>query len=578
MKSYKKIVILSIAAITSSVSFATNQLMLDNQPLSRLGEFSFQPNQLSLTGTNKTKNELKLVRSSQVEGKLYQRFQQVYQGIEVIGQSVVIESDQTNMGILSSNATATGQLIEDLEININPQLQANAAFDIAMNLFNKAYAGYQVDKEGQLAVSLKIMTQNKKPRLIYLVKIKGNKSSNKPVAMHYYIDANTGVLVTAWDNIQTFGDSGPGGNEKVGKYYYGEKGMPTLDVEANGTTCTMNNERVKAINLNQTTKNISDAFSYACGYDRGDAVNGSYSALDDAFYFGDVIIDMYSDWYKTTALKNTDGSPMQLVMRVHYDYNYENAFWNGENMTFGDGNPNGDFYPLVSLDVAAHEVSHGFTEQHSELVYRDESGSLNEAYSDMAGQATRAYLLSKDASNYQVFYPEDPANQIGWGLGETITRGEGQSLRYMNQPSDDGASADCYDYDLAMQSGGICRITYNDVVETAEDYYPWPWQAGNRQGYIVHTGSGVFNKAFYLITTKWYEDKAAAGDANAYVNAVEEAFRVMVVANAKYWNSSTGFTVAACGVKRSARDLGYSVSDITDAFNQVGVSTDGCKL
>ncbi len=77
-------------------------------------------------------------------------------------------------------------------------------------------------------------------------------------------------------------------------------------------------------------------------------------------------------------------------MRVHYSRNYENAFWDGSQMTFGDGATT--FYPLVSLDVAAHEVSHGFTEQNSGLVYSGQSGGINEAFSDMAGEAAENFM------------------------------------------------------------------------------------------------------------------------------------------------------------------------------------------
>ncbi|MFM9635003.1 M4 family metallopeptidase, partial [Streptomyces galilaeus] len=80
----------------------------------------------------------------------------------------------------------------------------------------------------------------------------------------------------------------------------------------------------------------------------------------------------------------------QLLMRVHYGENWDNATWNGEAMTFGDGS---DLYhPLVSLDIVSHEVSHGFTSQNSDLFYYDQSGGINESFSDMAGEAAEYFL------------------------------------------------------------------------------------------------------------------------------------------------------------------------------------------
>src|SRR4029079_4516028 len=111
-------------------------------------------------------------------------------------------------------------------------------------------------------------------------------------------------------------------------------------------------------------------------------VNGGYSPDNDALFGGAVIKNMYQQWYGVPVLKE-NGKPMMLVMVVHNPI--DNAFWDGKKMTFGDGVRM--FYPLTSLGVAAHEISHGFTEQHSNLTYYGQSGGMNEAYSDMAAQA-----------------------------------------------------------------------------------------------------------------------------------------------------------------------------------------------
>ena len=145
-----------------------------------------------------------------------------------------------------------------------------------------------------------------------------------------------------------------------------------MDVAQSGNTCTMQNSNVKTVNLNHGTSG-SSAYSYTCPRNTVKEINGAYSPLNDAHFFGNVVFNMYNDWIGTPPLT------FQLSMRVHYSNNYENAFWNGSSMTFGDGASR--FYPLVSLDVSSHEVSHGFTEQNSNLVYSGRSGGLNEAFS-----------------------------------------------------------------------------------------------------------------------------------------------------------------------------------------------------
>jgi vibriolysin len=218
-----------------------------------------------------------------------------------------------------------------------------------------------------------------------------------------------------------------------------------------------------------------------------------------------VIQNMYSAYTGGKALS------FQLIMRTHYGSSYENAFWNGTNMSFGDGATT--FYPLVSVDVAGHEVSHGFTEQHSNLTYSGQSGGMNEAYSDMGGEATEYYW--KGSNDFLV--------------GPEIFKASG-ALRYMNNPPQDGGS-----------------------IDNAANY---------TSSLDVHYSSGVYNKAFYkLATTSGWN--------------TPNAFKVFARANALYWTPSSTFNSGACGVETAATDLGLSAAAVTAAFSTVGVACPG---
>src|SRR5690606_26949383 len=164
--------------------------------------------------------------------------------------------------------------------------------------------------------------------------------------------------------------------------------------------------------------------------------------------------------------------------------------------------------------VSAHEVSHGYTEQNSGLTYSGQSGGINEAFSDMAGEAAE-YYFNGGSNDFLV--------------GAQIFKGSG-ALRYMANPPQDGAS-----------------------IGHADDYY---------SGMDVHYSSGVYNKAFYLLANKsgWNTQKA---------------FQTFARANRDYWTSSTDFDQGACGVEQAAGDLGFSEADVTSAFASVGVSCDG---
>ena len=148
-------------------------------------------------------------------------------------------------------------------------------------------------------------------------------------------------------------------------------------------------------------------------------INDGYSPGNDAFFGGQVIKHMYQDWYNVPVLTNPDGTPMMLNMVVHSDM--DNAYWDGREMTFGDGITM--FYPLVSLGVAAHEISHGFTEQHSGLEYHSQSGGMNEAFSDMAAQAAEVYAYGSGKNS--------------WQIGPEIFKAPNEALRYMDKPSKD---------------------------------------------------------------------------------------------------------------------------------------------
>jgi zinc metalloprotease ZmpA len=151
------------------------------------------------------------------------------------------------------------------------------------------------------------------------------------------------------------------------------------------------------------------------------------SAGVDAHYGAAQTWDYYSKSHGRSGIFD-DGKG--VPSRVHWDDNYVNAFWDGKQMTYGDGA--GNAAPLVELDVAGHEMSHGVTEATANLEYSGDAGGLNEATSDIFG--TTVEFAAANA--------EDPADYL---IGEEIDiNGDGTPLRYMDEPSKDGSSFDCW--------------------------------------------------------------------------------------------------------------------------------------
>jgi vibriolysin len=543
----KKLFVSSLI-LMSYKTLAGTPLDLYQAPVGDLKHFTFKQKSKKLMSKSIMpiidNNVLQEVSQTDIDAKKITRYQQLYKGLPVVGAQIMVTSNQVN-----------GHLLEDIEINTRPSLSTQDALSVA----KKSWLNFNPQTpmhDESIELQIRPGTDNEL-KLVYLVAFKSIDNEGKPSWPFFVVDAQTGKLIKQWNNIKNYSDQGPGGNEKVHEFWYGKEGLPPLEVQQNATTCIMDMPEVKLVNLQSAWDwegLLMNPYQYPCGNNQEDKINGAFSPINDAYYFGHTIVNMYKEWYGVNALQNAQGKPQQLVMRVHFGKHYDNAFWDGQYMSFGDGE---DFYPLVSLDVAGHEVTHGFTEQHANLEYHDKPGALNESLSDMAGQAARAYLLEKFPELYKRLYLEPDA--VTWGIGETIVRDSfGKALRFMDIPSSDGSSADCLDKDLAQSHGVYCAISYDEVVAYASSHMPTPQ---SRQGFIVHTASGIFNKAFYLLSKNI---------------GIKKAYQIMIIANSKYWTPTTDFIQGACGVLHAARDVSVDNEMVKNVFGQVGVATDTC--
>jgi Zn-dependent metalloprotease len=431
------------------------------------------------------------------------RYQQMWRGVPVWGEQVIVARGQQGVRF-------HGTAVIDIERNFSNNAPAFDASDaLAMmktqRFSKKGLATQRFENEKSRLVVY--VDQDGYSTFAYEVSYFADSAEGNPTRPYFIVDAESGDILRQWEGL-THAEvgTGPGGNQKIGQHYYGTN-QPFLDVAVSGSTYTMNNTNVKTVDLNHGTSG-STAYSYQGPENTKKFINGAYSPLNDAHHYGGVVFDMFNAWVGAPPLT------FQLTMRVHYSNNYENAFWNGSSMTFGDGATT--FYPLVSLDVSAHEVAHGFTEQNSNLTYSGQSGGMNEAYSDMAGEAAENY--DRGSNDFLVGYD--------------IFKSANGALRYMANPTQDGRS-----------------------IDHADDYYG---------GLDVHYSSGVYNKAFYLLATTsgW---------------STQSAFQAMSRANQLYWASNSTFDQGACGVESAANDLfgAGADADVAAAFAAVGVSCGG---
>ncbi|MBV8647989.1 M4 family metallopeptidase [Paludibacterium sp.] len=482
MKKRLSICLVLAAGVLSQPAAAA--YLVDIQSLTRQG----------IVATNTLPADFQPARSQTFPGgKVITRYQQYYQGIPVWNQAVIGVRAPSIVG--NSNrydGKMAAGLQQDLP-SVKPALTANQALAQAKGL--KAAGQPVINEKAQLLVQL---DRHQRAQLVYLVSFFVPAAT--PSRPYFVIDAMSGAVLKQWEGLTHVDATGPGGNRKTGKYEYGKK-YGFLPVNDN---CDMDNGAVLAIDLRSSENtDLSKPFHFTCPRNTADrAVNGAYSPINDAYYFGNAVVKMYQEWLGQPPLKGP------LYLHVHYGRYYENAFWDGSSMNFGDGGRL--FYPLVSADVTGHEISHGYTEQNSGLVYDGQSGGINEAFSDMAGEATEYYVKGSNS----------------WLVGNDITKGK-KPLRYMENPAKDGHS-----------------------IDKAGDY---------RHGMDPHESSGVYNRAFYLLATSpgW---------------SIRQAFQAFADANRLYWNANSDFNQAACGVIRAAGDRGYDGKAVTAAFAQVGVA------
>ncbi|MQA04790.1 MAG: peptidase M4 family protein [Streptosporangiales bacterium] len=192
-----------------------------------------------------------------------------------------------------------------------------------------------------------------------------------------------------------------------------------------------------------------------------DAVDDSYAHLGATWRF-------FSEAYDRNSI---NGRGLPLLATVHYGEEYQNAFWNGDQMVFGDGDGTVFLAFTGPLDITAHELTHGVTQYTANLAYENQAGALNESMSDVFGVLTKQHKL------------EQTADQADWLIGKGLLGPDinGKALRSMAEP---GTA-----YDDPQLGKDPQPATMDDYVDTTDD------NGG------VHINSGIPNHAFYLAAT-----------------------------------------------------------------------------
>ena len=418
-------------------------------------------------------------------------------------------------------------ITDDLKDAVYVNTQASFSAEDAIDFAKKSYKGSKFLTEAPTA-DLWIYRAEDRDHLVYRVQMRredGSKGTAMPVI---FIDAQTGENVFQYDNLQT----------ASGTSLY--SGTVTINTYQNGATYYMEDisRKIGTFDSRNTTTSVyrfTDTNDIWDSTTQKAGVDAHYGAAKTMDYFNAAhnrngIDGSGGPAYYTSA----DGVTGLISSKIHYSTNYNNAFWNGSFMTYGDGDGT-TFTPLVTLDICGHEMTHGVTERTANLTYANESGALNESMSDVFGAMVERYAVGQSADT--------------WKIGEdAYTPGtSGDALRYMDD-THRGGDPDHYSerYTGTADNGG------------------------------VHTNSGIANNVFYLI---------AAGGTNHVSNinvtgiGADNAAKIWYRALTVYMTSGTTFAGARTATLNAASDLFGSSSSqyasVSTGWCAVGVGTCG---
>jgi Zn-dependent metalloprotease len=460
------------------------------------------------------------------------RYQQFLRGVPVLGSEAIVHV-QAN-GALEN---ITNNLQNFLDVDTQPQITAANAQKIALASYGCILCLTAAPQVELFVVRLAAswtgdigLGENTVDALAYRVQLKRIDGSDKTAMPTYFVDAHTGLVLFNYDNLKKAEATGSGTS-----LYSGTVTLNTF--ETDGTFYL--EDHTRKLGTFDYRRSMSRTYRITDADNTWDAT--AQKAAVDAHYGSAMVYDYYLTKHDRRGIdgsggpgyfQSIDGTTPLITSLVHYGRSYDNAFWDGYSMTYGDGN-GVDSGPLVTLDITAHEMTHGVTERSSNLGGYGEPGALNESWSDVFGAMVERHAHGESANT--------------WMLGEDcITPAiPGDAMRYMNEP---------------QQAGD-------------PDHYSLRQTSGEDDG-GVHTNSTIASHAFYLLAKG---GKHRLGGEMTGIGA-DDAAKIWYKANTTYMTSNTNFTAARKATLSAASALFGATSTqyyaVSHAWALVGVGAD----
>lgn len=462
-----------------------------------------------------------------------ERFSQNYKGLPVLGTGVIAHSKDGKFEKVS------GEILPLINVDIQPKNSLDKTKEILKNsLIQHAY------EEGEDPIKIFEEIEFSSERLVIVDKAYPKFSGDYALAYeieasfeapHYHkskyvLDANTGKQIQTIDRICHVGVDGVANTR-----YYGEQAIRT-DSIGPGQYRLFDDER-NVVTVNANERDFGSPFNYELFTDEDNYWDNNNEDLDEVAGDAHYCTSKYHDFMDGKfGWDGVDGNGGNLVSVVHVGGRYFlNAYWDGSATYYGNGQCI-DYGPLTTLDVIGHEFAHGFTQFTSGLIYRDESGALNEAISDIFGKALE--------------YEYDEEN-FNWYIGKRFITGDADPFRNMADPNE---------------------------LESPDFYKGEYWITGFFDNGGVHFNSGVYNYWFHMLV----EGKAGVNEAgNSYdVKSIgwEKALDIVYGAQVGYFTPSTNYVDAYNHTLAYAEDVWGAASDeyaaVAEAWYAVGLSND----
>ncbi len=503
------------------VNYQSNKLILPENEIYQSDKY-FEKYQFQLGLSVKDSLVLKSVFKHKNDIDI-ERYQHFHNGIEVVGSEIIIHYKDNY--IVKSISALYPEVAYDIKRNINLKIDEEyltAVLSKSMSDFSYSEikpGNWHFEDKGLCLVDSEYPDFSGTYLLSRKLHLTGGDDTDGPLSEIVFIDAFNGKMINHISDIHFDRVKGIANTR-----YYGEK---EIYIDSLGEDQYLLKDDFRHV---YTLDSDRDTFENNSAY--WNQINESQNEVAGDVHFG---ASSYHEMMKSHfGWEGLDGNGSELTSVVHARGKYYvNAYWDGKRANFGNGDCD-RYNPLTTLDIVGHEFVHGLTDHTSDLVYRNESGALNESISDIFGKALEFYY--------------DPSG-FNWLLGDKIRKDD--SVNYFRSMADPSLRAH--------------PKYYNGL----------NWRTGTSDNGGVHSNSGVFNYWFYLLV----EGETGINEKSEFYSVdeigMDKALQIVFLMQSAYLTSSSdyidafNYSLEACNDLYGPNSNEYNA--VVEAWKAVGL-------